>query len=84
MQSGSFAVEEHGVEWDCLKIQLIMIMQILFSTNILLLIIRNLNYSQGNYPIDLSSQSAQTPIDKRKEIISDIEFYSLNSITQER
>lgn len=41
------------------------------------------NYSQGNYPTDLSSQSAQTPIDKEKKIISDIEFYGLNSITQE-
>ena len=25
------------------------------------------NYSQGNYPTDLSSQSAQTPIDKEKK-----------------
>lgn len=41
------------------------------------------NYSQGNYPTDLSSQSEQSPIEKEKKIIKDIEFYGLNSITQQ-
>lgn len=41
------------------------------------------NYSQGNYPTDLSSQSEQSPTEKEKKIIKDIEFYGLNSITQQ-
>ncbi len=41
------------------------------------------NYSQGNYPTDLSSQAEESPIEKEKKIIKDIEFYGLNSITQQ-
>jgi len=41
------------------------------------------NYSQGNYPTDLSSQAEESPLEKEKKIIKDIEFYGLNSITQQ-
>ena len=42
------------------------------------------DYSQGKYPTDLSSKSASgSTIDKEKRTIKDIEFYGLNSISQQ-
>lgn len=42
------------------------------------------NFTQSAYPTDLSSQSSSTSaIDKEKRIIKDIEFYGLNSMTQQ-
>lgn len=42
------------------------------------------NYSENKYPTDLSSKKSQNnQIDKEKKTIKDIEFYGLNSITQQ-